>query len=47
MNFHEPEVVELGEARSLIQELPMPGDDEGPVGQRSKSALAIYVSEEE
>ena len=47
MKFHEPEVVELGDARSLIQETGFPGDDEGPVGLRTRNPLAVYVSEEE
>ena len=47
MNFHEPEVVELGEARSLIQETGFPGDEEGPVGARTRNVWAVYVSEEE
>jgi hypothetical protein len=46
MKFHEPEVVELGEARDLIQESQFPGEDEGPVGARTKNIVAIYVSEE-
>lgn len=47
MKFHEPEVVELGEARDLIQETPFQGEDEGPVGAKTRNVLAIYVSEEE
>jgi hypothetical protein len=46
MNFSEPEVMELGEARELIQETNMPGDDEGPVGARTWSPSAIYVADE-
>ena len=47
MKFHEPEVVILGEARSLIQETGFPGDEEGPVGARTRNVWAVYVSEEE
>ena len=43
MNFQEPEVMELGEARELIQEIPFPGDAEGPVGQRMRNLEAIYI----
>ena len=46
MNFNEPEVLELGEARELIQETQMPGDDEGPIFARTKNQSAIYNSEE-
>ena len=46
MNFNEPEVVELGEARDLIQETIIPFDEEGPAGARTKLEGAIYVSEE-
>jgi hypothetical protein len=46
MNFKEPEVMELGEARELIQELPLPPEEEGPVGMRTRNAVAIYFTEE-
>ena len=46
MNFNEPEVVELGEARDLIQETLIPSDEEGPVFARTKLEGAIYASEE-
>ena len=46
MNFKEPEVMELGEARELIQEQPMPPEEEGPVGFRTRNAVAIYFTEE-
>lgn len=46
MNFNEPEVLELGEARELIQGGIYPGDEEGPAGARTKLEGAIYVSEE-
>lgn len=46
MNFNEPEVLELGEARELIQETLIPADEEGPVFDRTKLIRAIYVSEE-
>ena len=45
MKFSEPEVMELGEARELIQETILSGDDEGPVGARMWSPSAIYVEE--
>ena len=47
MKFHEPEMLELGEARELIQETIVPADEEGPVNDRTKLQVAIYVSEEE
>jgi hypothetical protein len=43
MNFQEPEVMELGEARELIQEIPVSGDEEGPVGFRMKNFEAVYI----
>jgi hypothetical protein len=43
MNFQEPEVMEIGEARELIQEIPVSGDQEGPVGFRMKNFEAIYI----
>ena len=43
MNFQEPEVMELGEARELIQTTFYPGDEEGPVGFRMKNESAIYL----
>ena len=46
MNFNEPEVLELGEARELIQETLVPADEEGPIFDRTKLNGAIYVSEE-
>jgi hypothetical protein len=46
MNFNEPEVLELGEARELIQTTIWPADEEGPVGARTKLEGAIYTSEE-
>ena len=46
MTFNEPEVMELGEVRELIQETIVPGDEEGPVGARMKNFGAIYVTEE-
>ena len=46
MNFNEPEVVELGEARELIQETDIPLNQEGPAGNRTKLDAAIYISEE-
>ena len=46
MNFNEPEVLELGEARELIQETAVPADEEGPIFDRTKLQSAIYVSEE-
>jgi len=46
MNFQEPEVMELGEARELIQITFYPGDEEGPVGARMKNDSAIYIAEE-
>ena len=47
MKFNEPEVLELGEARELIQETSIPADEEGPVFARTKFEGAIYVAEEE
>ena len=46
MNFQEPEVMELGEARELIQTSFYPGDEEGPVGARMKNESPIYLAEE-
>lgn len=46
MNFNEPEVLELGEARELIQTTIIPDDEEGPEGFRTRVLAAIYVSEE-
>lgn len=46
MNFNEPEVLELGEARELIQTTLIPADEEGPVFARTELVKAIYVSEE-
>ena len=46
MNFNEPEVLELGEARELIETTLIPADEEGPVFDRTKLIGAIYVSEE-
>ena len=46
MNFQEPEVMELGEARELIQETMIPDDEEGPVGFRTKLEGAIYLAAE-
>ena len=46
MNFNEPEVMELGEARELIQTTFIPLDEEGPVAARTKLEEPIYVSEE-
>jgi hypothetical protein len=47
MNFQEPEVMELGEARELIQTWVMPGDEEGPVGARTRNDTAIYLAADE
>ncbi len=47
MNFQEPEVMELGEARELIQEIPVSGDEEGPVGFRMKNWEPIYIVADE
>ena len=44
MNFQEPEILELGEARELIQETMIPDDEEGPVGFRTKLESAIYLA---
>ena len=46
MNFQEPEVMELGEARELIQTSFYPRDEEGPVGARMKNESPIYLAEE-
>ncbi|HEX5876448.1 MAG TPA: hypothetical protein VFY60_17500 [Pyrinomonadaceae bacterium] len=46
MNFQEPEVMELGEARELIQTTFYPGDEEGPEGFRMKNDGAIYAEAE-
>jgi hypothetical protein len=46
MNFNEPEVLELGEARDLIETTIIPLDEEGPDAARTKLGGAIYVSEE-
>ena len=46
MNFQEPEVMELGEVRELIQETMIPDDEEGPAGFRTKLDSAIYVAAE-
>jgi hypothetical protein len=46
MNFNEPEVLELGEARELIETTIIPLDEEGPDAARTKLGGAIYVSEE-
>lgn len=46
MKFNEPEVVELGEARDLIQETIVPADEEGPIFARTQLEGAIYASEE-
>lgn len=46
MNFQEPEVMELGEARELIQVLMVPDDEEGPVGFRTRNDTAIYLAAE-
>jgi hypothetical protein len=46
MKFNEPEVLELGEARELIQETAVPFDEEGPIFDRTKLEGAIYISEE-
>ena len=46
MNFQEPEVMELGEARELIQTSLVPGDEEGPEGFRMKNIGAIYLEAE-
>ena len=43
MKFNEPEVLELGEARELIQETVVPADEEGPVFARTKLQGAIYA----
>lgn len=43
MKFNEPEVLELGEARELIQETAIPADEEGPVFARTKLDGAIYA----
>ena len=45
MNFNEPEVLELGEARELIQETLIPDDEEGPMGARTKLNWVIYSEE--
>ena len=46
MNFNEPEVLELGAARELIQETLIPADEEGPMGARTKLDGAIYLADE-
>lgn len=46
MNFNEPEIVKLGEARELIQTTLIPLDEEGPEAARTKLAVAVYVTEE-
>jgi hypothetical protein len=46
MNFQEPEVMELGEARELIQTSFVPGDEEGPDAFRMKNNVAIYLEAE-
>jgi hypothetical protein len=46
MKFNEPEVLELGEARELIQETVIPLDEEGPAGFRTKLDGAIYTADE-
>jgi hypothetical protein len=46
MKFNEPEVLELGEARELIQETVIPADEEGLAGFRTKLDGAIYTADE-
>lgn len=46
MKFNEPEVLELGEARELIQDTVIPLDEEGPAGARTKLDSAIYTADE-
>ena len=45
MNFNEPEVLEIGEARELIQETLIPDAEESLMGQRTRNGVAIYVAE--
>lgn len=46
MNFQEPEVMELGEARELIELTFYPGDEEGPEGFKMRNSFAIYTEAE-
>ena len=46
MNFHEPEVVEMGLAGELIQLVENPMDLEGTINPtRTYAGIAIYRSE--